>query len=59
MRTVLVWIVAIAVGATVIWGLAHVFISPVNPAQQPPSGHFQGPCWACHFVSGSAEITAP
>jgi len=59
MRAVLVWTIGVFVGVAALWGVAHVLISPVNPAQQPPSGHFQGPCWACHFVTSSAEVTSP
>lgn len=59
MRTALLWTIAILVGALVLWGIAHVLISPVHPDQEPPSGHFQAPCWACHLVSESAELTAP
>lgn len=36
--------------------LLHVFISPINPAQEPPASHVPGPCWVCHFVSGSAKL---
>ncbi len=39
-----------------IWGGLHVFIRPVNPAQETPKGHFAGTCWACHFVSEGADI---
>jgi hypothetical protein len=59
MKTALGWIVGALLVAVVIWGALHVFISPVNPAQEPPEKHVQDSCWACHFVSESAKITTP
>ena len=59
MRSVAIW-VAVVVGLVLgVWLLLHVFISPVNPAQQPPDGHYAGSCWACHFVSESAQVRTP
>lgn len=56
MRNVLVTVVLVVVTALVLWGALHVFISPVNPEQTTPSGHFSGSCWTCHFVSDGAQI---
>jgi hypothetical protein len=50
------WAAAVVVGVAVAWALLHVFISPVNPKQEAPEKHIAGPCWACHFVSGSADV---
>ena len=59
MRTVLLW-TGIAIGGVLaLWLLLHVLISPVNPAQEAPSSHPASSCWACHFVSESAEIREP
>jgi len=59
MRRVLQWTGAVAVLALLAWAALHVFISPVNPGQQPPAGHPSTACWACHFVSESAELREP
>jgi hypothetical protein len=56
MRTLLTWTGIILAGALALWLLLHVLISPVNPAQEAPSGHPSAGCWACHFVSESAQI---
>jgi hypothetical protein len=41
-----------------LWAVAHIVIVPVNPEQEPPDGHFESSCWACHFVTSSAEVAA-
>ena len=54
-------LVAIAVALAVValfWIALHVFIPPINPAQESPKGHFGEPCWACHLVNSSAQIIA-
>lgn len=58
MRVALGWALAIVAAVVIGWGLLHVLISPVNPSQQRPSGHFASPCWACHFTSQSVEMQA-
>jgi hypothetical protein len=40
----------------VLWGAFHVMIPWVHPEQVAPEGHPAAACWACHIVSGSAEI---
>lgn len=56
MRNVLVMAALLVATALVLWGALHVFILPVHPEQETPSGHFAGSCWACHFVSEGAKI---
>lgn len=56
MRSVFTGIVIVLGVVLLVWGGLHVFIRPVNPAQQTPQGHFNSVCWACHFVSESADI---
>ena len=58
MRVALRWALAIFAALVIGWGLLHVLISPVNPSQQPPSGHFAGSCWLCHFTSQSVKMQA-
>lgn len=58
MKAALGWSAVVVVGVLALWLLVHVFISPVNPQQEAPTAHFGGPCWACHFVSESAEVRA-
>jgi hypothetical protein len=59
MRSVLIWVAVVAGLVLGVWLLLHVFISPVNPKQQPPESHYAGSCWACHIVSNTAEIRTP
>lgn len=59
MRGALLWVAGVAALLAISWGLLHVFISPVNPMQETPSGHVTWPCWTCHFVSESVEIREP
>jgi hypothetical protein len=40
--------------AVLILGYLHVALTPVAPGQVAPQGHYPGPCWVCHMVSGSA-----
>lgn len=50
-------VIAWAVGGLVVaLLLAHVAFPRVHPSQPRPENHLPGPCWACHFVSGSAPI---
>jgi len=53
---ILGWAAAVVVGIVVVWALLHVFLSPVNPAQEAPEKHLPGQCWMCHIVSDSAEL---
>jgi hypothetical protein len=56
MMRVAAW-VAVVVGVLVLaWLALHVFISPVHPDQQSPAGHPSSACWACHFVTDSADL---
>jgi hypothetical protein len=53
------WVAGIVAVLLLLWAAVHIVISPVNPEQEPPSGHFDSSCWACHFVMGSVEVTEP
>jgi hypothetical protein len=55
-KRALAWIAGVVVVLLVLWGAMHVFLSPVNPEQEPPEGHFSSACWGCHLVLSSAEI---
>jgi hypothetical protein len=33
----------------------HVTLPAVAASQAPPEGHYPGPCWACHNMSGEAR----
>lgn len=59
MARVLIWIGAIVVLVLLAWAALHVFITPVHPEQLPPSGHPSSACWACHFVTTSADVQQP
>ena len=56
MKNVGMWIALAAIVVAVTWGALHIFISPVNPEQEPPETHIQTQCWACHLVLESVEI---
>lgn len=59
MARVALW-VGVAVGLLLLAFVAlHVFISPVHPDQQAPAGHPSSACWACHFVTDSADLREP
>jgi hypothetical protein len=49
-------VVGAAVLGLILWGALHVMIVPVHPDQAAPSGHYGGPCVACHIVSSDARI---
>lgn len=55
MRHALAVILAGVIALVVLVLLVRVFIRPIPPGQQAPSGHFGEPCWACHLVTNSAE----
>ena len=56
MLRVVGWVAGIIAIIAVLWLALHVFLRPVNPAQEQPSKHLPGPCWACHFVTDSAKL---
>ncbi len=58
-KRVLMWGAGIVIALLLLWAVLHIVISPVNPEQEPPSGHFDSACWACHFVMSSANLTSP
>jgi hypothetical protein len=47
-------LITAAVLAVLVVGYMHVALTPVAPGQLAPKGHYGGPCWACHMVSGAA-----
>lgn len=52
------WLVrvgALLAGVAVLFALAHVFVRPIPPDQEPPERHPGEPCWACHFVGERFE----
>ena len=53
------WAAGVVVALALCWGLLHVFISPVNPAQEVPKKHVDAGCWACHVVSSSVATKTP
>lgn len=42
-------------GVLALFALAHVFLRPIPPGQEPPDRHPGELCWACHFVSERFE----
>ena len=56
MKNALVAIALVLAVVLLMWGGMHVMLRPVNPSQTSPEGHFTSACWACHFVSESADI---
>jgi hypothetical protein len=56
MRLVVSWVVVIVATVVLGWGGLHVFLSPVNPAQEAPSGHWDLKCGTCHSVSDSVKV---
>lgn len=56
MRKALIWVLGTVATALVVWGILHVMIVPVNPAQTPPEDHYGDGCSMCHIVTEGAEI---
>ncbi len=56
MRRIGIIAAALLVAALLAWAVLHVFISPVNPAQAAPEGHYNAACWSCHMVLDSAPL---
>lgn len=56
MRKVVVTVVGAAVTLLVLWGILHLVITPVHPAQPSPENHFDSSCSWCHIVSRSAAV---
>ncbi len=52
----LVWIIGAILVALMLWGSLHMFVPTINPKQQAPKGHVQGPCWTCHIVTAKAKV---
>lgn len=48
------WVVALVVVVVVLALFVHVFAPAIGPDEQPPSGHPQSACIACHIVSAGA-----
>ena len=46
----------IAVLLAVVWGVAHVSLTPVNPKQEAPKRHVTWQCSLCHAVSEDAKL---
>jgi len=58
LSAVVKWLVRLGVlvaGVLALLALAHVFLRPIPPDQEPPDRHPGEPCWACHFVSERFE----
>jgi hypothetical protein len=47
--------VTVVIMAVLILGYLHFSLKPVASSQAAPKGHYAGPCWACHMISGSPE----
>lgn len=47
-------LVAVLLGS--VYGLLHMSVRPINPAQEAPSGHFTWHCSLCHQVTASAPV---
>jgi hypothetical protein len=48
-------VVAAVLGGLLALAALRVFITPVAPTQEAPSGHPKLPCAFCHIVSGSID----
>lgn len=46
----------VVVAVLVAWAVLHVVITPVNPAQTAPTGHYSFSCPACHLVLETAPL---
>ena len=57
MRKVAVTVAGAVVLLLVLWGVVHMAITPVHPAQPSPENHFASGCAWCHIVSQSAALT--
>jgi hypothetical protein len=55
MRKAAVTVAGAAVALVVLWGVVHIMITPINPAQESPDDHFEASCSLCHIVTESAE----
>jgi hypothetical protein len=51
-----VWSLVLVLSIVVLLGLAHVFVQPISPEQEPPSRHAGEPCLLCHLVLDNAEL---
>ena len=57
MKKAATWIGACLGALLFPWIAMHFMLTTINPAQEPPAGHFQSACWACHMTLESAELT--
>lgn len=46
----------LAILVVAVWGLTHMSVRAINPAQKPPKGHFAMQCSLCHTISASAKL---
>lgn len=56
MKKAVVTVVGAIAALLVLWGIVHVVIAPVHPAQPSPKNHFSSGCAWCHIVSQSAAL---
>lgn len=45
-----------AILGVAVYGLTHVSVRPINPAQKAPKGHFAMQCSLCHTVDALTKL---
>jgi len=56
---VLSWLAAVVVLAIVLLAFMHVFAPAIGRDEEPPPGHWQTSCIACHLVTTTTENGTP
>lgn len=56
---VLSWLAAVIVLAIVLLAFMHVFAPAIGREEEPPSGHWQSSCIACHLVTSGSGAETP
>jgi hypothetical protein len=47
--------VTVLVVSVLVFGYMHVTLQNVPGGAPAPKGHYPGPCWACHMVTGAGS----
>lgn len=53
------WLAAVIVLVIVLLAFMHVFAPAIGREEEPPPGHWQSSCIACHLVTNGSEAETP
>lgn len=56
---ILSWLAAFIILVVVLLAFMHVFAPAIGRDEEPPPGHWQTTCIACHLVTSAAENGTP